>query len=48
MGASIVAQAVLWPGKVTATNFVPEVTADSILLHEQETPDNIGPPHPGS
>ena len=44
----IVAQAVLWPGKATLTDLVPEVTANSILLHEQETADDIGPPHPGS
>ena len=45
----IVAQAVLWPGKATATKLVPEATADSILvLQEQEVADDISPPHPGS
>lgn len=45
----IVAQAVLWPGKATATDFVPEVAADSILvLQEQEVVNDIHPPHPGS
>jgi len=45
----IVAQALLWPGKATATDLVPEVTADSILvLQEQEVVDNTNPPHPGS
>lgn len=43
----IVAQAVLWPGKATAAKLVPEVTADSILvLQEQETADDIGLAHP--
>lgn len=43
----IVAQAVLWPGKATAAKPVPEVTADSILvLQEQQTADDINPPQP--
>lgn len=43
----IVAQTVLWPGKATAAKLVPEVTADSILvLQEQETADDIGLAHP--
>jgi len=44
----IVAQAVLWPGKANTAALVPEVTANSILLHEQETADDIGPQHPGT
>ena len=45
----VVAQAVLWPGKATATDLVPEVTADSILvLQEQEVTDDIRPPQPGA
>lgn len=44
----VVAQAVLWPGKANTADLVPEVTANSILLHEQETADDIGPQHPGA
>lgn len=43
----ILAQAVLWPGRTSATAMVPEATADSILvLQEQEVADDIGPVHP--
>lgn len=44
----IVAQAVLWPGRATAAKMVPEVTADGILvLQEQGTADDTGPVSPG-